>query len=285
MAFKVADHPPKNGRGLLQLGAHLTVLVLTSFVVSVASAWWLVPAVILHGLILVALFAPNHECVHRTVFATPWLNDWTAAILGWLLFIPSIDFRYFHFAHHRHTQDPERDPELASAKPTTLMGYLFALTGIPLYRSTWAWFWALAVSSEHGAYLPANKRAAATRQARIYIFMYAVVIVVSVWLQTWVALLYWVGPFVLAQPFLRAYLMAEHTGCDHSRDMFANTRTVLSNRLVRWLMWNMPFHAEHHAHPSVPFYALPLLHKASQGKHRVIEPGYRRTHQRIRAQY
>ena len=39
MAFKVADHPPKNGRGLLQLGAHLTVLVLTSFVVSVASAW------------------------------------------------------------------------------------------------------------------------------------------------------------------------------------------------------------------------------------------------------
>ena len=170
MAFKVADHPPKNGWGFAQLGGHLMLLVLTSFVISTAAAWWLVPAMMLHGLILVALFAPNHECVHRTVFSTPWINDWTAAVLGWLLFIPSIDFRYFHFAHHRHTQDPERDPELASAKPTTLMGYLFALTGIPLYRSTLAWFWALAVSSEYGAYLPANKRAAATRQARLYIF-------------------------------------------------------------------------------------------------------------------
>ena len=52
-------------------------------------------------------------------------------------------------------------------------------------------------------------RAARSRQARVYIFMYLIVIVMSVWLQTWVALLYWVGPFVLAQPFLRAYLMAQ----------------------------------------------------------------------------
>ena len=27
-------------------------------------------------------------------------------------------------------------------------------------------------------------------------------------------------------------------------------------------MWNMPYHAEHHAYPSVPFHALPQLHKA-----------------------
>ena len=30
------------------------------------------------------------------------------------IFIPPIWFRYFHFAHHRHTHDPDNDPELMS---------------------------------------------------------------------------------------------------------------------------------------------------------------------------
>ena len=26
-------------------------------------------------------------------------------------------------------------------------------------------------------------------------------------------------------------------------------------------MWNMPYHAEHHAYPEIPFYSLPKLHE------------------------
>lgn len=284
MRFKAADYSPNNRQGLLQSGRHVLLLAMTTVILSHAVGWWILPALVAQGIVLLALFAPNHECVHRTVFATPWLNDWVAAVLGWLLFIPSVDFRYFHFAHHRHTQDPQRDPELATPKPTSLGGYLLALSGLPLYRSTVIWFWSLAVSRRYGEYLPANKRSATTFQARLYLALYALVVVASLWFQSWNVVLYWIGPFLIAQPFLRAYLMAEHTGCDHSRDMFSNTRTVISNRFVRWLMWNMPLHAEHHAHPSVPFYALPILHRVSQGKHKVIEPGYRQTHRHIREQ-
>ncbi len=32
-------------------------------------------------------------------------------------------------------------------------------------------------------------------------------------------------------------------------------------KLIKLLMWNMPYHAEHHAYPSVPFHALPSLHE------------------------
>ena len=74
-------------------------------------------------------------------------------------------------------------------------------------------------------------------------------------------LLLWIGPALLGQPLLRLYLLAEHTGCAESPDMLENSRTTRTNALVRYVAWNMPFHAEHHAYPSVPFHALPALHR------------------------
>jgi fatty acid desaturase len=36
----------------------------------------------------------------------------------------------------------------------------------------------------------------------------------------------------------------------------------------------MPYHAEHHAFPSVPFHALPSLHRELRADIKVIAPGY-----------
>jgi fatty acid desaturase len=69
----------------------------------------------------------------------------------------------------------------------------------------------------------------------------------------------WLIPLVIGQMFLRPYLYAEHTGCGHSNSAFENTRTTATGALMKWFAWNMPFHAEHHAYPSVPFHALPQL--------------------------
>jgi len=30
---------------------------------------------------------------------------------------------------------------------------------------------------------------------------------------------------------------------------------------IRWWLWNMNYHAEHHAWPAVPWYALPAVHE------------------------
>ena len=62
---------------------------------------------------------------------------------------------------------------------------------------------------------------------------------------------------LLGQPFLRAYLLAEHARCPHVANMLENTRTTFTTALVRLIAWNMPFHAEHHAYPAVPFHKLP----------------------------
>ena len=88
--------------------------------------------------------------------------------------------------------------------------------------------------------------------------------------------LFWVIPQLLGQPFLRGYLLAEHTGCTLDRNGLTNTRTTLTNRIVRLLMWDMPFHAEHHLYPSIPFHRLEDAHGLLREKLRFVQPGYAR---------
>jgi len=64
----------------------------------------------------------------------------------------------------------------------------------------------------------------------------------------------WFFPLLVGLPFLRLYLMCEHTLCPNSDDGFANTRTTISNPIVRFLMWNLPLSRRA---PSVPQHRLP----------------------------
>jgi fatty acid desaturase len=43
----------------------------------------------------------------RTAFKSRRLNRGVAFAAGLFLLLPPNWFRYFHFAHHRHTQDPD----------------------------------------------------------------------------------------------------------------------------------------------------------------------------------
>lgn len=45
----------------------------------------------------------------------------------------------------------------------------------------------------------------------------------------------WLVPVLLGQPFLRLYLLAEHGDCPKVANMFQNTRTTFTNRIVRFL--------------------------------------------------
>ncbi|RMD65083.1 MAG: hypothetical protein D6826_00935, partial [Alphaproteobacteria bacterium] len=95
-----------NRHGLVQLAGHVATLSATGALIffSIGSAW-LVPALFAHGIVLVFLFAPLHETIHRTAFRSRWLNEVVAALCGFLLLLPPGWFRAFHFAHHRFTQD------------------------------------------------------------------------------------------------------------------------------------------------------------------------------------
>jgi fatty acid desaturase len=53
-----------------------------------------------------------------------------------------------------------------------------------------------------------------------------------------------------------------------------NTRTTLTLWPLQFLMWNMPFHAEHHLYPSIPFHALLVAHQPLKQYFAHRERGY-----------
>jgi fatty acid desaturase len=102
----------------------------------------------------------------------------------------------------------------------------------------------------------------------------AVLALASTALRTDALLWHWLLPLALGLPFLRLYLLSEHTGCSENDDGLTNTRTTLSVWPVRFLMWNLPYHAEHHLYPSIPFHRLPATHRWLRRHLGVVASGY-----------
>jgi fatty acid desaturase len=272
-----------NARGLLQLGAHAGLLCASGYLVWTSRGRvWLVPATLLHGIVLSFLFCALHESIHRTAFASRWLNDAVAWMCGSLLMLPPDYFRLFHFAHHRFTQDPARDPELVVAPPATAAAYWWRVSGLPY------WYDRVSVTLRHAlsahvteTFVPPERAALIVREARILWGGYACVAAVSLYLERPDALIYWLLPALLGQPLLRLFLLAEHTGCPLTDDMLANTRSTRTNAAVRFLTWRMPYHAEHHCFPSVPFHALARLNALIGTRTAITATGYLALHREL----
>ena len=105
------------------------------------------------------------------------------------------------------------------------------------------------------------KRHIVVKEARLYVACYVALLLASIALQSTLLLWVWIVPLIVGQLFLRPYLYAEHTGCERTRSAFQNTRTTYTGMVMKWFAWNMPYHVEHHAYPSVPFHALPKLNQ------------------------
>ena len=264
-----------DGPGLVRLGLQLGLIGgLGAFIHSGQPFWWL--ALLPQGLLLVFLFTALHETIHGTAFRTRWLNVAAAHVCGFAVLVAPRHFRYFHMAHHRFTHDPDNDPELSAPKPATRWQFAKHLSSLPEWLRRIRTFFAVAIAPERDAFVPARARRRVRAEALVFLALYAVALV-----GLWSVLLWcWLIPLLIGGPFLRAYLLAEHALCPHVADMLANTRTTFTNRAVRWLAWNMPYHAEHHAYPAVPFHKLPDFHRLTRDHLQQTERGYTRFNMR-----
>ena len=263
--------------GFAQLAGHVGVLVATGYLIHISiDTVWLPLALLGHGFVLVFLFAPLHETIHRTAFRSRWINGLVSWICGAVLMLPPAYFRAFHFAHHRYTQDPERDPELVTAKPSSWRSWLWTVSGIPYWRERMAAIGQHAGGRVSQPFVSAAARGGIVGEARVLVGVYVLVGVGAVAAQSAWPIVYWILPVLLGQPFLRMYLLAEHTGCPLVADMRVNSRTTLTNRAMRRLAWNMPFHTAHHVYPGVPFHALLEVHERIRDGVRYEARGYLR---------
>ena len=273
-ALKSLTHR-SDAAGIAQLAVHVAALVVTGNWVSISiGTYWLALALLVHGFVLIFLFAPLHESIHRTAFNSRWINTVVGWCCGVVLILPPDYFRAFHFSHHRYTQDPDRDPEIAVAKPSNWRTYLWTVSGIPYWRERTRTVWRHAMGRVSMPFISPAARPRIVREARILLGVYALAAVGAVIAESAAPIYYWVLPALLGQPFLRMYLLAEHTGCPLVADMRVNSRTTLSNWLIRRLAWNMPYHTAHHVYPGVPFHALPKLHRQIRDEVQYEAKGY-----------
>jgi len=223
---------------------------------------------------LVFLFTLMHETTHRTPFESIKLNRLAGWFCGFVLFLPAEWFRHFHLAHHRYTHEPGNDPELDSPKPNSPGSYLLYLSGLPVWKSHIGTLFRNAAGNCTDVFVSTGRHRIIALESRLMLAAYVCVFVAAFIFAPQQILLLWLVPLAVGQPFLRAYLLAEHAHCEHVPDMFRNTRTTLTSRLIYRLAWNMPFHAEHHAFPAVPFYRLPELHQLVGSHLKVKQKGF-----------
>ena len=253
----------RDGPGLVFLAWHLALLAAgAAWIWSWRGSPWSLLPMFLHGVVIVHLFAPFHETSHGSAFASRWLNTAVEWFSGLALGLPPTHFRFEHAEHHAFTQQPGRDPEMI-ASAETLRGYLIYATAWPYFRSLVTTLVRLPFgrfNAEELRFLPAARLVDAQRETWIMWTVYTAIAAASVATGSTAALELWLIPRILGEPVMRLIRMSEHVGRPQIADWLSNTRTIRTLMPIRWLAWNMAYHADHHAVPSVPFHALPALH-------------------------
>ena len=254
-------------RGAAQSLGHYGVIVLMGVLIwMVSSTWgvlWALPLMVVQGYVVAFLFMAVHETAHKTAFRSRNLNLVVGYLSAFLIGLPYEYYTLFHWDHHRYTQDPDKDPELiVGVKPASGTQLAIAYSGVLQVAGRLRLMLGHAVTGEVTVpWIPENKRAVIVREARVYVALYALLLALSLWCSSALLLWVWVVPLIVGQFFLRPYLYAEHTGCERTRSAFQNTRTTYTGAVVKWFAWNMPYHVEHHAYPTIPFHALPKLNE------------------------
>ncbi|WP_171099564.1 fatty acid desaturase [Ruegeria sp. HKCCD7255] len=269
---KAALQQRSNAAGLKHLALHFALIAVCTFAIAAKAPLW--PLLVLpQGVLLVFLFTLSHECTHKTPFRSGWLNEVVGHLVSIPIALPFTWFRYYHLAHHKWTNDPEKDPELGGKpRPDNWPSLLIYLSGWPYWSGMAKTLVLNALGRIDAPFLPSRQHRAMRIEARLLLTLYAAAGLSLFFspLLFWI----WILPVLVGQPALRLYLLAEHGLCPPVANMLENSRTTFTNRIIRFLAWNMPYHAEHHAFPNVPFHHLPALHREARTHLKTTSDGY-----------
>ena len=266
-----------NQKGLWHLARHLGIMVTSGYLYSsnLEHPILALPFLVVYGFSLASMFALVHEATHRTAFKSNQLNDLVAWFAGLLSFYNSTFYRRYHKWHHRYTQIPDKDPELEDPKPSNLQEYVLEIIGVNWWLGKIKGHLKIALGNlDNCPYIAQEAKAEVIRSTRLQLLVYLGAIALSFALKAPLFLTYWLLPLMVGQPILRAILLAEHSGCSYDDNPLTNTRTTLTLWPIRFLMWNMPYHAEHHLYPSLPFHNLAAAHEKLSSYLGKIDPGY-----------
>lgn len=271
-----------NHHAATHLFGHLGLIAIMIWLNATQTGTLAALAMLGQGIGMCFLFCAMHEASHGTAFKTSLFNKGLSLFVGLLIFQGPLWFKSFHAAHHRHTHDPDHDPELASPKPQHWRAYLAHLSGIMIWISSIKTLISNAITTPQDSFIPSSARKSVQQEARLMVLFYLSLFTLGAYIVPTtfadIIIWFWLIPLLLGQPFLRLFLLAEHAGCAQDPDMLKNSRTTRTNPLVLFLSWNMPYHTAHHSFPAVPFHQLKTFNSFIERHTASIENGYTRFH-------
>lgn len=229
------------------------------------TAWAIIPFA-LYGIIYASSSDSRwHESGHGTAFKTDWCNRVLYEIASFMVMRESVPWRWSHLRHHSDTIIVGLDAEIAVRRPADLLKVALKFVNvIGLYRywQTLLQHCAGRLTPAEATYIPESESGKIFVRARIYVLIYAGVIGLALATRSILPLMYVGLPNLYGVWLGVIYGLTQHAGlAENVLDHRLNTRTVLMNRINRYLYWNMGYHVEHHMFPLVPYHALPRLHE------------------------
>jgi fatty acid desaturase len=214
--------------------------------------------VLLQALVTYAAYTVMHDAVHGAIAGKAiWLRGLQNVLgycMGFILMIPFSAHRYEHNAHHRHTNDPEKDPDFQVAdmgrSPFHALRSAYRLLSgqFRYYRQH---RWAAAKVSE---------RAALFAEIVIAVGARGLLVAQGFWAEA--LLLYVVGTLLglVLLIYLFAYIVHRpHTDEGRYVDTSTITLSGSGNTLLTWFWLFQNYHSIHHLFPKVPFYKYKAL--------------------------
>lgn len=242
--------------------------------------WWAVLAFLLYGTVYYTAASSRwHECTHGTAFRTPWMNETLYQISSFMILMQATPWRWSHIRHHTDTSIVGSDTEILAPRPPVWriliieivhinfgMSKLKALTRHALGR----------LSEEEKTYIPESEHRKVFLEARVYVLILLAVAALCVYARSFLPAMFVGLPIVYGSLLLLLLGITQHLGLSEDvLDHRLNSRTFYTNRIIRFLYWNMNYHLEHHMFPMVPYHALPALHEAMKDDCPPASPSFR----------
>jgi fatty acid desaturase len=201
-----------------------------------------------------------HEACHSTLFKNKMLNRWVGFLCGLPGLVSVSAYRSIHLVHHSTTKT-EKDPDniensARKSIPLVFVYYVVLLAGIYIYILT-------------VPFIGFQKAQARVKSAIVleYVLLLSIYAGAFILIPFGVILHVWIIPLLIAGQLSNVRGLAEH-GLTSSGNEFIDTRTVVSNRFVRFMMCNLNYHLEHHLFPGIPWYNLASVHSLLEEEYR-----------------
>ena len=218
-------------------------------------SWWVVAGI---AFCSYAAYTVVHDAVHGAITGMSiklrWVNEWVGYVASHMLGVSFIGHRRGHLKHHRATNHPTDDPDMAFSAHSLPSLVAVWFKGIPKE-------WVFAVTFQH--FTAAEKRIVVLEYVAILVTRALLLIFCADLGVTLATLLvgHMVGNAVLTTFF--AWIVHH----PHNEQERMKTTTVYQARggldTVMTLLWGFQnYHAIHHLYPKVPFFRYRSLYRA-----------------------